>query len=238
MSGLTYHTNQPEGAVVRAPFTVTDRGIPTWRDTFGAMLRDNAGVRINSAGRLESDNAILLATAKSLGPTDDTDYTKHATGSSWTLRVNNVNTIIASDTTHDFGSKATQNHERAFCIGLGESFAKNADSWLKGPASVQFGTSEGVPMPFDFEIFAVSARLNVTVDTSGDLDARLYIENVVQAAAELTWDSAAGTGFATQYVTGLSISGNEGDRVTAGMFKSNTMTWDDVTYWVWFKGVV
>lgn len=207
------------------------------------VLQDHGGVdavKLTSAATpvvevnrtLDCVASILLHTNNRIGP-DATNNLVFVTDTSAVLKINNVVSMTHTDTAHDFHDLDIQNFRHLMTLPFGEQVAKSANSWLKGVSVVQYGTSEGYPMDYDYIVVGASCRLNVTVDTAGDLDARLYIENSVQAAAELTWDSVAGTGFATQRVTGLSIAGSAGDRINVGMFKSDTMTWDDVSYLLW-----
>ena len=186
---------------------------------------------------LVNTTSVTVASGTRLG-TGTADEFTFITGTSWALKVNNVATLTLSDVLHDFKSVPTQNHERLFTLAYGDNTPRTSSSWLRGPGYVTNSASKGLGAPWAVTIVGAWCRTNITTATSGSVTAEVYINNVVKSAADLVFPQADGTGWATQYISGLSIAAGVGDYIHIGMTESGTMAWDDTQYVLYCKAIV
>ena len=222
----------PAGAGANAEIILRDHG------SVDALKITNAATPLVELNRaVDAKENIQIASTKLLGSSAN-DNMVFITGTSWALKVNNVATLTLSDVLHDFKSVPTQNHERLFTLAYGDNTPRTSSSWLRGPGYVTNSASKGLGAPWAVTIVGAWCRTNITTATSGSVTAEVYINNVVKSAADLVFPQADGTGWATQYISGLSIAAGVGDYIHIGMTESGTMAWDDTQYVLYCKAIV
>jgi len=201
------------------------------------ILEDSAGVAVATIGSTIIMSADFDLNGQDLiGDADGDSKELWGTDDEWGLQLGGAEVERVTATIHDFQNIGIDNFEHLTALSYSEWRSSSADHWLDH-GSVGLSVNNGVVMPFDYEIVACTSMMNVTTATLGNVKHRVYINNVLKSSADLTYDVSAGTGWAIQTATGLSITGSAGDfiGIHADESAGGIMVWVNQTYTLFIK---
>jgi len=115
-------------------------------------------------------------------------------------------------------------------LQYGLDASTSADAYAAFMDGVVGTSTIGVRMPAGGSIVRHSCLMNVTTATTGDVTSEVRINNTNQASLEVEFDSADGTGVASDdaQVERHKVSFSRGDLLQVHLNLTGTMTWEDV----------
>lgn len=202
---LSSRLKTSEGEYVVGPASVTDNRVCRFNGATGKLVQQSTVV-CNDLGELSGG---IIANAM-------------------VSQANVVQHEGAIDITALSGYVAIEHVKPRVALIYNDPSARSSDQWAKY-GNTPMSATEGIPMPRAGSIIDHSLSVEITTATAGDVTFEVRIENSNQAAFELEFTSAGGTGVKQGRVSG-SAAFSAGNFITVRENESagGTMAWDDL----------